>query len=64
VCILLACSFIPGLTSTELPVCLAATEERAGRLHEIKEYYEYADDYDDDYYIGSIIDGGNDSEFN
>lgn len=52
------------MTSTELPVCLAATEERAGRLHEIKEYYEYADDYDDDYYIGSIIDGGNDSEFN
>jgi hypothetical protein len=56
------CRFIPGLTTSDLPVCLAAVEESASRLHEIQDY-AYADDYDDDYYIGTFVDGGNDSEF-
>jgi hypothetical protein len=55
------CRFIPGLTTSDLPVCLAAVEESASRLHEIQDY-AYADDYDDDYYIGTFVDGGNDSE--
>lgn len=51
--------FIPGLTSSELPVCLAAVEDSVNRLHEIQ---------DDDYFIdpdgvGGIVDGGNRSKF-
>jgi hypothetical protein len=54
------CRFIPGLTSSELPVCLAAVEDSVSRLHEIRD-----DDY---FYIDPVADygivhGGNQSKF-